>query len=290
VQPGNPPKVAPSELFGDLAAFNVDSREWIVTQAPEAFPNAARSFAASAVLGDRVVSFLAYILPKSSFRTLPVAALTRYVSQFYFFGRKLPYTALNDGAVMTSSAEHGIRWDSINRSGMPVTPRWGHSAVAFQESKRILLFGGKQSSELFSDELLVYDAETDRYMTVAQPNVQLSMNAHWPSPRGHHCAVAVDPNTMVVFGGRGPLIEMHERRRNVWTFDLRSGKWNRLLLQGPHAHHVTDRFGASACWTPVHNGSIAVIGGRHDSCDDINTGANVRPLGTAIHFPPKIPS
>lgn len=179
---------------------------------------------------------------------------------------------------MSASAQDGIRWEPINKAAAPVTPRWGHTAVALQESKQILLFGGKQSSELFSDELLIYQAETDRYISVPRPS-SASLTPTWPSARGHHCAVSVDANTMVLFGGRGPAVDTHERRSNVWTFDIRSFQWSRVKVQGDYANHVTDRFGASACWTNVHNGSIAVLGGRRDSCDDVNTGAVPRPLG-----------
>lgn len=48
--------VIPAECFGDLAAFNIQSREWIAAQAPEVFQGAARSFSAAATIEDKVVS------------------------------------------------------------------------------------------------------------------------------------------------------------------------------------------------------------------------------------------
>ena len=101
--------------------------------------------------------------------------------------------------------------NQVSPQGEAVIKRSGHSAVEWE--RKIIIFGGKTTGNLFLNDILVYDIDTNsfiRYLNLHNP----------PSPRSHHSACIIE-DQMIIVGGRTDKDYFNDVR----FFNLKNWKW-----------------------------------------------------------------
>jgi hypothetical protein len=152
-------------------------------------------------------------------------------------------TVLNDGWKFSVPAQS---WSQVVPYGTGPTARYGHGLVPLDDS-RLLLFGGSDYGNNFSNETWIYDTQTNCWTQSISPVS--------PSPRAFF-ALTADPgnNKVVLFGGKdqeGNLLS------DTWVFDIASSSWS----QCSPGSHPGGRTGASMT-VNTGNGLLYLFGGR----------------------------
>lgn len=161
----------------------------------------------------------------------------------YIFGGALSDKTVSNDLLVAHT--HGGKWETENATGVPPSPRYSHTAVAY--SGAMYVFGGQRSQYAFN-EVHVYDFESRSwsYVTPSTPP---------PSGRYDHSAVVID-DVMLVYGGRNATVKFMS---DMWVFNFSSHAWS-LLADDTLAGA---RFGHSAA-SPEGSGKMYVFGGYSD--------------------------
>ncbi|CAE7232433.1 GPA3 [Symbiodinium natans] len=120
-----------------------------------------------------------------------------------FGGRGGDLRALDDVFILELQAE---RWAKLRPEGRRPAARWGHSASYEEAAHAMLLFGGAQGDNFFSD-LWSLDLEAKRWEEIQA--------AEGPPARQFHTS-ACAAGQLLVFGGNGA----GGRLGDLWMFDL----------------------------------------------------------------------
>jgi len=188
------------------------------------------------------------------------ATLTAVGTQLFMFGgRQGDTTFLNDAwAFDTLTSE----WSCVRESDEvplpappslqnPVrpSPRWAHTAVAFDSS--VLIFGGSAPGTCFAD-LHWFDFKT-RCWRLQPPRP----NSPAPAARsGHSACAATSGRSMFVFGGNTTKASFDD----LWEFVVEAGAWRQVKAVG--GTPPTGRVGHSLC---AIGSRLLVLGGREYS-------------------------
>ena len=108
-------------------------------------------------------------------------------------------------------------WSTDSTNGIE---RASHSAIYYQPTQRIYLFGGQNS--VYHNDTMYYDIASKTLTTVS-----LSTK---PSARsGHAYTIGGDYNKMYIIGGKGDSSTYYN---DTWYFDIMSSEWNLVTTSG----------------------------------------------------------
>ena len=148
--------------------------------------------------------------------------------------------------VWTLSLEGTLVWTQLTPSGTPPRARSAHSAIYDPVRDRMVVFGGRNSSSVYFNDVWALS------LAGASAWTQLTPSGTPPSPRGNHSAI-YDPvrDRMVVFGGYYV--------NDVWVLSLAGAPaWTQLT---PSGTPPSERDGHGAIYDPVRD-RMVVFGGR----------------------------
>jgi len=147
-------------------------------------------------------------------------------------------------------------WTPLDAVGDPPVARWGQSAIFDPLSRRMVIFGGRDSLGEYSQAVTLLElADAPRW-------VSLNPGGGAPPPRAFHTAVYdALRNEMLVFGGLGPMGSLGD----VWALSLGGQpKWTRLE---PTGNAPVPRFRHCAAFDPDHD--LMVMQGGYDGHGDV---------------------
>ncbi|KAJ0393221.1 hypothetical protein P43SY_000931 [Pythium insidiosum] len=168
-------------------------------------------------------------------------------------------------------------WSYVRPAGGSLSPRSGHSAVAF--GHQLVVFGGLDASRgAVLNDVQVFDTETKRWWT---PRVDADADSRdRPTPRNAHAAIRLARDRMLVFGGSSPFVgamddlfvlhipvedDAHDAPSPGASTPWR---WERIeTTERPAARELH-----AACWLPGAPRRICFVGGRGRDgalCDDV---------------------
>lgn len=153
------------------------------------------------------------------------------------------------------------------------SPRYGHSAISYQE--QVFIFGGQGESHnptrydnpsipalICWNDMYIYNSKLQSWSEIVVTNNTENI----PSPRNSHSAVILDnpslsePNAkMIIFGGANELIGPNNE---CWQFDLTAKTWERLHCIGdenfgfPDAREMHTACIVNYCQTVIPGGDI----------------------------------
>ncbi|KAJ0394109.1 hypothetical protein ATCC90586_003974 [Pythium insidiosum] len=170
-------------------------------------------------------------------------------------------------------------WSYVRPAGGSLSPRSGHSAVAF--GHQLVVFGGLDASRgAVLNDVQVFDTETKRWWT---PRVDADADSRdRPTPRNAHAAIRLARDRMLVFGGSSPFvgamddlfvlhIPVEDDARDAPSPSPAAPtpwRWERIeTTERPAARELH-----AACWLPGAPRRICFVGGRGRDgglCDDV---------------------
>jgi len=164
------------------------------------------------VTTDSWIQSSAPLLPPTA-RESHTAVLNFINNTMIVFGGKDSTGALND--ISSFDIANQLWTTNVPALGTWPRPRFSHSAVVSLTDKMVI-FGGKNTSEYYFDDLLVLDLVQNVWLPIVVSGTP-------PSPRCGHTAV-LDPftNQMVVFGG---LDAFGSYLQDLYFFDLTTYTW-----------------------------------------------------------------
>ncbi|MHA2312593.1 MAG: Kelch repeat-containing protein [Candidatus Thorarchaeota archaeon] len=116
-------------------------------------------------------------------------------------------------------------WNLMNPLESPFNERWGHSLAYDSESDRIILFGGRDSSQdpwrvdyVWFDDTWSYDLEAN---TWTKMNPQISPE----SRTNHRMAYDEESDRVILFGGQS---ENPDELSDAWAYDYNTDTWEVL--------------------------------------------------------------
>jgi len=149
--------------------------------------------------------------------------------------------------VSTPGCEHtyfGDTWEFDTQTGLwtETTPALSPEARAFmatdnwEEDDSVVIFGGIRYNAAvtvrqFYGDIWAYSPDTNTWRLVPQNNVG-------PGPR-MGAGIAIDGNTMYVFGGIDPTFQSHN---DLWSFDLTTGLWTLITPDNTNPALPDDRY------------------------------------------------
>jgi len=152
-------------------------------------------------------------------------------------------------------------WSQLSPSGASPEPRWGHNAVYDSANNRLIVFGGANSSQTFSD---VWSLNNANGLGGTPTWTQLSPGG--AAPKGVYASSAVYDsvnNIMTVFGGEN--LARNAFTNGVWTLSHANGlggtpQWTNILADGA-AGSPAKRWLHSAVYDIASN-RMTVFGGE----------------------------
>lgn len=211
--------------FNDLWAFSPQQLRWIQKPIIGTLPAARHSHAGVFVYRDQVSS---PVVLSSAFVPIPfqapqinvrAGAGSQDVPSLHTLVPKEPYliffggaikggTALDDTLILHIGPEKWTWCKQANRHASDVPPaRYGHSMTYCPHMKCIILFGGYNGTQYFSDMWLFHvdSLAWEKRMTTGDK----------PSPRWSHSAILMG-SKLYIFGGRGPNKRLFN---DIYVFD-----------------------------------------------------------------------
>eukprot|EP00298_Acanthocystis_sp_HF-20_P016336 c21453_g1_i2.p1 GENE.c21453_g1_i2~~c21453_g1_i2.p1 ORF type:complete len:300 (-),score=150.23 c21453_g1_i2:23-922(-) len=193
---------------------------------------------------------------------------------------------------------YSLTWSQPITHSTPPTPRSGHSMTAI--GRFIYIFGGTDGVQSFNN-LYVFDIES---MTWYLKETKGDL----PSPRQRHAAVALQNDTLLIFGGNGADNTIHILDCYAFGWSIKvsrsdvkpSARWghsmtligNLIFLVGGHSgFNALDEVWTLDIthwtWTqlvsPVMTGTVPSAGSRHSSTGILATGKIVVLGGSATN-------
>lgn len=136
--------------------------------------------------------------------------------------------------------------------GQALPGRYYASTVWDPVNDRVLIFGGYDGRQ--KDDLFAYDPSTGNWSRLNEGPSLRSHSAVFDSATGH----------MLVFGGNSGEPQTYSMQNDLWSYDVRSGTWEKLSPSGPIPH---EREHHSAVFAPERREMI-VFGGMIENKDD----------------------
>ena len=166
------------------------------------------------------------------------------------------------GDVWLLAQEDGVwPWARLQVSGVGPSPRHGHTAVWDAAAGRMIVFGGRDGSLAYLDDL--WELSESGGSWTWRPLVP---SGGGPSGRWGHTAVWDAPSrTMIVFGGR----DAAAARNAVWLLSESGGAWTWTSI-APSGSAPSARFLHAAAWDEASGRMLAYGGGVGGMacCDD----------------------
>ncbi len=144
--------------------------------------------------------------------------------------------------------------------------RWGHTGtVVSSRPDQIFLIGGFDSECQYTD-VCRYDVKTHT-ITECDTKLTKGLNLDTDSftPRAHHSAIAIDADTIFVFGGSVCVGGPYKYHNDCFTYKVSTGVWTKFLTKGdapsPRAQHTAlliPRGGFNG-----HGNSVLIMGGEN---------------------------
>ena len=179
-----------------------------------------------------------------------------------FGGLALGAQYFSDVWVLSNADGQGgtATWNQLSPAGAAPEARWWHTAIYDTANNRLIVFGGANSSQTFSD---VWALSNANGLGGTPTWTQLSPGGS--APKGVYASSAVyDPanNIMTVFGGEN--LAANAFTNGVWTLSHANGlggtpQWTNILVEGT-AGSPAKRWNHSAVYDIVNN-RMTIFGG-----------------------------
>lgn len=179
-----------------------------------------------------------------------------------FGGQALGAPYFSDVWVLTNADGQGgaATWSQLSPSGSSPEPRWSHTAIYDTANNRMILFGGANASQTFSD---VWALSNANGLGGTPSWTQLSPGGS--APKGVYASSVVYDsanNIMTVFGGEN--LARDTFTNGVWTLSHANGlggtpQWTNILADGA-AGSPAKRWNHSAVYDIVNN-RMTIFGG-----------------------------
>jgi len=167
------------EDYNDLHTLDVENWRW-TRQRPTGTPPKPRAFHKAAAIAQNKMAIVA--------------------------GNLEDRKSLDDVHILTTDDSFTtFEWSSPILTGALFRPRYGHQVVAMSDAKKILVFGGWDSTaieeEIFGDALIL-DIENSHWKAAQDEGIDMSEIG---PVSGHSAAVDKESGLLVVFGGQTSL-------------------------------------------------------------------------------------
>jgi len=151
-------------------------------------------------------------------------------------------------------------WSQLSPSGSAPGPRWGHTTIYDSANNRMIIFGGANASQTFSDVWALSNANG-----LGGTPIWTQLSPGGSAPKGVYAPSAVyDPvnNIMTVFGGEN--VARNAFTNGVWTLSNANGlggtpQWTNILADGA-AGSPAKRWNHSAVYDTASN-RMTIFGG-----------------------------
>lgn len=121
------------------------------------------------------------------------------------------------GRSHSASAAAALVWKKLDEGGGPA-PRWDHILAYDENSKQLLVFGGRGADFAALGDTWLYDLVTGKWKAV---------ESRGPDPRfGHAVAVDQSMGKLILFGGQSADLFFND----TWIFDFESEIWSSLEI------------------------------------------------------------
>lgn len=205
---------------------------------PLAFPSNAVTAGENVDLADGGLKTRLGMSVTHSNSSKPRGAI-RFLKQLRFPTNETTYL------VAQASERHETVWEP-KASGPELE---GHSAVWDPENGRMLVFGGRSSTQECSNDLWAYDPDANTWSTATASGTR-------PSARYGHTAVMDAANgSMYVFGGRDAGGALND----CYTFDISTDTWSQVTMSGTIP---SVRYRHAAVLIPGSPPRMLICGGR----------------------------
>eukprot|EP01126_Amoeba_proteus_P058423 TRINITY_DN7538_c0_g1_i1.p1 TRINITY_DN7538_c0_g1~~TRINITY_DN7538_c0_g1_i1.p1 ORF type:complete len:227 (-),score=34.40 TRINITY_DN7538_c0_g1_i1:91-771(-) len=158
----------------------------------------------------------------------------------------------NEGKISKNSI---LIWEKIeNYSGVPPTPRWGHTGVLMPDRNSMLIYGGTFSTEKCFSDVFLYNFDQNLWTTV-------KVSGTSPQLRQRTTGTVVG-TTLYILGGL-LLQRDFEQTSEINLLDLSNFSWSSSLKLRNFSEILSDeilrRYGHSI--TTTGKGSFVCVGG-----------------------------
>lgn len=179
-----------------------------------------------------------------------------------FGGRAMGAQYFSDVWVLNNADGQGgaATWSQLSPSGSSPLPRWGHTTIYDSANNRMIVFGGANAGQTFSEVWVLSNANG-----IGGTPAWKQLSVAGSAPMGVHGSSAVyDPvnNIMTVFGGEN--LARTAFTNGVWTLSHANGlggtpKWTNILADGSTGSPA-QRWSHSAVYDVVNN-RMMIFGG-----------------------------